>query len=292
MVVKIKYRWLLVIVLAVAVLLGAAALPRIHAVGSPGDADRVLLPIVMYHEIKTFNNNRLAITPDEFASDLGYLQAEGYTPVTMTDVIRFVNNGAALPAKPIVLTFDDGYLNNYKYALPLLEKYHMKAVLSVIAKNADDFTRVPDNHLDYAHCTWAQLKEMADSGCIELQNHTYNLHSITGRRYGCSRSPGESLTHYTQVLDSDLSLCQSEIFRNTGVLPNTFTYPYGSVCPDSVPIIKSLGFQASLSCRYGINVIGRDPETLYGLKRISRYHQVSLKKTLEEAMKTLKYSKN
>jgi hypothetical protein len=70
-------------------------------------------------------------------------------------------------------------------------------------------------------------------------------------------------------------------------MPTAFTYPFGRISDESIPIIKKLGFKASLTCDYGINIITKDPEKLYGLKRIARYHNISLKKTLAEGFKTL-----
>jgi peptidoglycan/xylan/chitin deacetylase (PgdA/CDA1 family) len=249
--------------------------------------DGVVLPIVMYHEVKRSNLHRLAISPYEFESDLKYLIKEGYTAVVMSDLINYVYNDMPLPPKPIVITFDDGYLNNYAYAYPLLKKYNMSAVMSIIGKDTDDFTDTKCDNLDYSHLNWDQVIELLNSGCFEIQNHTYNLHSQTSKRIGCKRNPGESLTHYAEVLRNDLVILQKEMEEKTGVLPNTFTYPYGNVSEESKPIIKEIGFTASLSCKYGINIITKDPDKLYCLKRISRYHDVTLKKTLDEAYKTL-----
>ncbi|MDR3644504.1 MAG: polysaccharide deacetylase family protein [Clostridia bacterium] len=291
MVIRLHYKIAAAVLLAALLLCAALAFGSRHTQAIAPVDERIRLPIIMYHEIRAYNNNRMAISPYEFESDLRYLQRNGYTTITMTDLIHYVYDDMPLPEKPIILTFDDGYLNNYAYAFPLLKKYHMTAVLSVIGKNADDFTRVPDKNLDYSHATWDQLAEMARSGCFEIQNHTYNMHTITYKRYGCAKNAGESEEHYEKALTDDLMRCQQEISDNLGTVPNTFTYPYGNVSSDSLAIIKKLGFLASLSCKYGINLIDRNPDGLYCLMRISRYHDVSLSKTLSDAMKTLKYAK-
>lgn len=247
----------------------------------------VIVPIIMYHEVRTRNFHKLAISQSELEADLAYLQKEGYTTVTMEDLIRYTHGQQDLPPKPIVLTFDDGYLNNYAYAFPILKKHGAKAVLSIIAKNADDFTRVPDRNMEYAHMTWEDIRDVQRAGVFEIQNHTYNLHSMGKKRFGCKKLRGESVETYANVLTQDLSRCQQEISAETGVTPTTFTYPYGNVSKESLPIIKKMGFQASLSCDYGINVLPRDPNALFVLKRVSRFHNVSLQKTLTKAMKTL-----
>lgn len=245
----------------------------------------IYLPIIMYHEIKTFKLGKDVISPYEFESDLKYLQANNYNTITLTQLIEYVYSDGTLPVNPIILTFDDGYLNNYKYALPLIKKYNMKIVLSIIGKNTDDFTRIPDNNIDYSHLTWDQLNEMIASGLVEVQNHTYNLHNYGKGRKGCLQCSNESFEEYEQVLIKDIGKLQSEIFSYTGNLPNTFTYPFGKSSENTEIVIRKLGFQATLSCDYGINLITKDPETLFGLKRICRSHGDTMENIIIKAQK-------
>lgn len=256
-----------------------------------GGDGRVCLPILMYHEVKPAHTGKDCITPGELESDLRFLQKNGYTAITMTDLIAYVDGRADLPDKPIVLSFDDGYLSSYVYAFPLIQKYDMKMVLSIIGKSTDDFTDIPSDNIDCSHATWGQIRDMLASGHVELQNHTYNLHHITRRRFGCQKRRGESQAAYERVLTDDLELLQREIFAMTGTQPNTFTYPYGQVSPESVPVLQKLGFRASLTCDYGLNLIDRDPQSLFGLLRICRPHGSGAQKMLKEAQKTLKYRK-
>lgn len=251
--------------------------------------DGTVLPIIMYHEVKPYKTRKDVITPAEIESDLNYLNANHYTTITMTDLIDYANSKKELPQKPIIISFDDGYYNTYYYVFPLLKKYNIKIVLSIIGKNTDDATQFPENNMNYSHVTWDQANEMKDSGLVEIQNHTYNLHTITRKRFGCKKNKTESLQHYEQILTEDIGKLQQEITAMTATTPNTFTYPYGRASKESYPIIKKLGFQASLTCDYGLNIIGKDPSKLYGLKRVCRVHGVSLQKTLKDVMKTLKY---
>lgn len=253
--------------------------------------DEICVPILMYHEVKPAKSGKDAITPAELESDLKYLKAKNYTAINMTDLISYVTAGTPLPEKPIIISFDDGYYNNYVYTFPLIQKYNTKIVLSIIGKSTDDFTCDPAKNLDYTHLSWAQINEMIDSGLVEIQNHSYNMHQCTKARYGCARNRGESALHYEEALSTDLMKLQNEILLFTGTVPNTFTYPYGKVSEDSVPIIKKLGFKASLSCDYGVNIVTRDTSCLYGLKRICRVHGVSAQKSILGGMQTLKYAK-
>ena len=278
---------------AAAALFLAVALPVFCAAaafdGRPArpKTDGIIVPVMIYHKVKYNHLSQLVIAPYEFESDLAYIRSAGYTTVTIEDLIRYTQNKGELPEKPIVLSFDDGYLNTYRYAYPLLRTYHMRAVLSVIGKDTDDFTSAHIDDLDYAHMNWEQVAELKNSGIFELQNHSYALHAVTRKRYGCLKNPGESAEHYEEVLTEDLTRMQNEMREKTGVTPTAFTYPYGKISGESVPLLKKMGFQATLTCDYGINVITRNPECLYGLKRIARYHNVPLKKALAEGLKTL-----
>ncbi len=269
-----------------------AALFVIIGIASASDSpreDKALLPIVMYHEINYTKLGKDIISPWDFESDLKYLRDEGYTAITMRELIDYYEGGTSLPPKPIIISFDDGYLSNYNYVLPLLEKYDSKIVFSIIVKETENFTETPNYKLDFAHVTWPQISEMVASGRVEIQNHTYNLHRITKSLYGSAQKNGESFSDYEQRLEEDLSKAQNEIFRMTGMTPTTFTYPYGKFNDNTDIILKNMGFKATLSCIYGINVITPDnPDGLYHLKRICRSHNEPLGRLLDEAYKTVK----
>lgn len=259
----------------------------IYAVTS--STSSVCVPIIMYHQVRNRSFGKDCISPYEFENDLAYLKKNNYTSITMSDLISYVYEDVPLPDNPIILTFDDGYLSTHHYVYPLLQKYDMKIVLSIVGKSIDDFSRVQDNHVDYAHITWEKLKEMQDSGHAEIQNHTYNLHKICNERYGCYRSANETLSQYEQLLTEDTLKLQDRITEILNIAPTTFTYPYGKYNDTTEKIIKRLGFKATLSASYGLNLINKDPERLYGLRRICRAHNYPMKKLLDEAMETLKY---
>jgi peptidoglycan/xylan/chitin deacetylase (PgdA/CDA1 family) len=256
--------------------------------GEAPEGEPVYLPIIMYHEVKPCRAGKDVILPWEFENDLKYLSANNYTTITMSELIDYVYNDGDLPEKPIILSFDDGYLNTYVYVLPLLVKYKMKIVFSIIGKNTDDFTNIPDDNLNYSHVTWAQLNEMLDSGFVEVQNHTYNLHKYCKSRIGCKQAPNESDADYEKILTEDVSKLQEEITLMTGRTPTTFAYPYGASCENTDIVLKKLGFKATLSCDYGINAITKDPDGLFCLKRICRSHNQGIDAVISKAYKTIR----
>lgn len=248
------------------------------ALGGLGKETGIKVPIIMYHSIlqKSKDLGKFVITPTEFENDVKYLKDHGYDSVTVTDLINYVYNDADLPPKPVVITFDDGFYNNYVYATPILERYQMKAVVSIVGKYSDESSKTADINVGYSYLTWEQIKNMSDSGYYEIQNHTYNLHMIGNKRRGATKRQGESIEAYKNLLNSDIGKTQEKLIQATGVVPNTFTYPYGFVSKDSIPILKEMGFKATLSCDEGVNIIDKNKsDILFSLKRENRPHGIS-----------------
>ena len=180
----------------------------------PADSrESIKLPILMYHGIagSSTEESEYFIKAERLESDLKWLRDNGYTTILPSQMIAYAVNGARLPQKPIILSFDDGYCNNYTYAFPLLQKYQAKAVIALIgaesARSSDDIYRLP------ASCTlsWGEIALMNASGLVEFASHTYNLHHIEKSRKGADRKPGESLEDYTRVLTDDLQRNQDAI---------------------------------------------------------------------------------
>ena len=236
------------------------------------DEEYIPVPILMYHSILKDNSASLEyiVTPSQLEEDLKYLKENGYSAITVTDLIEYVHNGKKLPQKPIILSFDDGHYNNYYYAYPLIKKYGMKMVISVVGKYSDTFSKGDDSNPSYSYLTWEQIGELHNSGYAEILNHTYDLHSITKERYGCKKNKGENQQDYKKVLTDDLGNLQKKLYEQTGSYPVAFTYPFGGVSEASYDIIKEMGFKASLSCKSGINKITKDKNCLYMLKRLIR----------------------
>ena len=252
--------------------------------------EEVLLPVLMYHEVRYDDPGKDAILPEEMERDLQYLQREGYTTVLMEDVVAFVYAGKSLPEKPILLTFDDGYESSYRRLFPLLKRYGAKAVISVIGKSADEFSLMPEQGGPYVHASWKELLEMRDSGCIELQNHSYDLHHESGGEQGCRRRWGENDFDYEDRIRRDVDRLQEELYRRTDALASTFAYPYGFYSNELEGIMEECGFLATLTCDFGMNRLTRDPDCLRRMKRICRSHGADLEKLLSQAEATLERS--
>ncbi len=231
----------------------------------------IRLPIIMYHQILKDKNTwgKYVISPKDFEKDLIYFIENGYITINMQDLIDFVYDGKELPEKPIMITFDDGYLTSKVYVLPLLIKYNLKAVVSIVGEFTDRFSDNKDDRISYAHVTWDDVNELISSGHIEIQNHSYNMHKIAKRK-GISKLRKESLEDYRKALNNDILHMQDLIESKTGYKPLAFTYPFGSVCKDAESILRDMGFLALLTCNEGVNLLSGDKEELYCLKRYNR----------------------
>lgn len=253
------------------------------AVSENNSNDEVEVPIIMYHSILKDPKRlgKYVIAPSQFEEDLKFLKDNGYTTIVMQDLIDYVYSGGTLPEKPVILTFDDGYYNNYLYAYPLLKTYNQKAVISIIGKYTDLYTDNHDENANYSHVTWGNVEEMKNSGLVEIQNHSYDLHTVDKKRNGSKRNKGETLEEYERTLNLDIGKLQKEFSDRLGYTPTTYTYPFGSISLESVDIIKNMGFKATLSCESGMNKITRNPDTLYRLKRYIRTTKISVKDILK-----------
>ena len=268
-----RHRPVIVAVLALCLLLATVChLPVAPTATTPTDG--VAVPIIMYHSIldNPSRQGDYVITPQQFESDLQYLQANGYTTVVMADLIAYVQEGKPLPDKAVVLTFDDGYYNNYHYAHPLLQQYGMCAVISPIGVWSEHYTTHPDqrNHDNYSHLTWEQLTEMVTSGTWEIQNHSYDLHHLDSGQKGAAKRKDESDEGYRLRLKNDLSTAQKLLVENVGDTPTTFAYPFGAISDISQEVLTEMGFCASLSCEERIPILTRDPACLWKLGRYLR----------------------
>jgi len=247
---------------------------RAEAAAAPQAAVR--LPVLMYHHIlkDTAKSGTYVITPDLLEGDLKYLRDNGYTAVTPGELIAF-EQGGELPEKPVMLTFDDGYLSFEVYAMPLIEKYDFKAVVSTVSAYTDRYSEAEDEHVAYAHLSWEDLSDLLESGRVELANHSYDMHSIEGRR-GTTKRSDESAAAYKKALYEDVLKAQRLFSQHLGTEPVTFTYPFGAFCEEELPMIEDMGFLCTLSCTEGINELTRAPGELFLLKRANRSPEFDL----------------
>lgn len=245
--------------------------------------DGIFLPVIMYHSVTSPVVGDYHVSPEMLENDLQYLKNHGYQSVTSSQLLDYTQGKGKLPEHPIMITFDDGFYNNLSQALPLLEKYDMCAVVSIVGYYTD-VTAERDPHVDtYSYLTWDDVKQLQNSGRVEIGSHTYNMHS-NSERAGCSILYGENPEHYQMILRDDLSLLQDQAKKQTGTAPTIFAYPYGFTCRESVPVLKELGFTCTLICLEKPNYITRNSDCLYGLCRYNRSPDLSTEDFFKKAL--------
>ncbi len=136
---------------------------------SDGVSRTLRVPILMYHYLSApppganIYRRDLSVSPEQFDAQLSYLQQHGYHTVSLRDLLYALNRGRDLPDKPIILTFDDGYADNYTNAFPILRKYGFTATFFVLTSLVDE------EHPGYL--TWLQIREMSRAG-MEIGSHS------------------------------------------------------------------------------------------------------------------------
>ncbi len=271
MVIKMKKVYALLAALIVLAVSGgrlaARSVPAAAAVKTP-------LPIVMYHQVSK-NPHRAGaycVTLEELENDFRYIKECGCTAVTTQTLLDAADGKSALPDKPIVITFDDGFESVAQYVEPLLEQYDLCAVVSIVGAYTDLYSQSDDHSVNYAYLTWEEAARLSGGGRIEIQNHSYDLHKLDNcGRKGAKKCSGESEEAYRRFLQNDLQKMQTLCLQNGVKMPTAFTYPYGCYSKESKEIIKAMGFRAAYICEERMNYF--DPDNTDWLFRLCRYNR-------------------
>lgn len=200
------------------------------------------IPVLNYHQINDHNKSALTVSSLQFAAQMDYLAASGYHTITVAELADALEKGRPLPEKPVLLTFDDGYQDNYDIAYPILKAHGMKAVIFLIT---DYVSRYPN------YLTWEEVRDMGQNG-IEFGSHTLNHVDLTT----CT-APEEL---QKQLVNSKAAL-EWRLDR-----PVTFlAYPCGSRNRTVIEALKAAGYQGAFTVDTGID---RPGDNMYELRRI------------------------
>ena len=212
--------------------------------------DKEPLLVLCYHDIRDEvlpgDGDPYATSTQNFAAHLDWLAGHGYTAVNLSQVVAHVREGAPLPAKPVLITFDDGLRSLYTHAWPLLRAYDFPVVAAVVTSWIDmpagqtvDYGPRPFGKEDFV--TWAQLREMEASGLLEVASHSNDLHhgilanpqgnetpaAIT-RSYDAKTGRYETEPEFRRRLLDDISTSARRIREETGTAPRALVWPYAA----------------------------------------------------------------
>ncbi len=240
------------------------------------------VPILMYHHLSEDVTNSEMVSPEQFEAQIRALSEAGYTGVSFDELQAYVLRGEPLPEKPVVITFDDGYRSNYTLAYPILQKYNMKAAIFVIGVS---FGKDHYKDTDYAitpHFGAAEAAEMAASGLVSIQSHTYDMHQWLPYETGSAVRenilplPGESEEAYVQTLTEDFTRSRAQLESATGQPVDVLAYPAGQYSTLAQVTLQSLGVHVTLSTNPGVNTVVKGlPQTLYAMLRFGITEDVS-----------------
>ena len=240
------------------------------------------VPILMYHHLSEDVTNSEMVSPAQFEAQIRALSEAGYTGVSFDELQAYVLRGEPLPEKPVVITFDDGYRSNYTLAYPILQKYGMKAAIFAIGVS---FGTDHYKDTDYAitpHFGAAEAAEMAASGLVSIQSHTYDMHQWLPYETGSAVRenilplPGESEEAYVQTLTEDFTRSRAQLESATGQPVDVLAYPAGQYSTLAQVTLQSLGVHVTLSTNPGVNTVVKGlPQTLYAMLRFGITEDVS-----------------
>jgi peptidoglycan/xylan/chitin deacetylase (PgdA/CDA1 family) len=244
------------------------------------------VPILMYHHITDENSNSVTITAENFEAQIAALAEAGYTAISFDELLAYVNEGADLPDKPIVITFDDGYLSNYEIAFPILEQYGMHATIFAIGSSLGKDTYKDTDNAIIPHFTAEQAAEMVQSGVIDIQSHTYDMHQSELYETGQARTTvaqfdGESEADYIAALRADFAENSSLLESATGQKVQVLAYPQGVYSDLTQAVFAQEGATVTLGTSQGCNTVVRGlPQTLFGMHRYGINDDVSVEELL------------
>ena len=241
-------------------------------------ANQQRFQVLSYHDVRDdigakLSSDAMLISTAELVSQFSWLKQHGYRVVSLDDVRAAKAGRRALPDKAVLLTFDDGYLSFYNRVFPLLEMFDYPAVLALVGSwmegGPEDVVQYGENIVPRKEfLSWEQVKEMAESGRVEIASHSHNLHQgITAnpqnnkqpaavtRRYDAVSGAYESDWQYRKRIIDDLKKSSDLIFQHTGTRPKTLVWPFGSHSPQALELAKEAGFDVTLTLEEGVNTL-------------------------------------
>ena len=243
------------------------------------------VPVLMYHNIADEPND-MTVTPETFRMHMETLAENGYTAVTLDDMVNYVYYGGELPEKPVLITFDDGYYSNYEYAYPVLSELGMKAVIFTVGTSFGKTTYLDTDAPITPHFGEKEAKEMTNSGVISLQSHTYDMHRSENyeknARYDMGQLAGETEEEYIDTVREDLIMSREflDSLREDNVL--ALSYPKGRITDNAARIAVEEGYTVTFSTNWGVQELVRGlGQSLYAVKRNHISNDVTAERLLE-----------
>lgn len=209
------------------------------------------VPVLNYHQVNDKNFSPLTFQVDHFRKQMDYLKANGYNTITMDQLDAYLTKNAPLPKKPVLITFDDGYQDNYENAFPILKERGFKATIFMIADNIDKPRFLSSN----------ELKEL-DANGIAIESHTFSHKPLTTL----------SDSQVKEELSKSRAILGSLLHKDIKYL----AYPEGKVNDHVVAMAKENGYSLAFTVGPGNTKRG---ETLQRLSRMPIFEGATSSRT-------------
>lgn len=199
------------------------------------------ITILMYHYVDTDPTNEMKVPKEKFREQMKYLKDSGFTVLSLDEIYSHYMEGKKIPDKCIAVTFDDGYMDNYTNAYPVLKEFGFKATIFMIGSKIN----TP------RHLTSEQIKELDKNG-ISIEGHTVNHPRLS------------ELPYYKQY--EELSVSKNTLEEILGRKVKYIAYPYGDYDDDTILAAHELGYKMALATTRGQ---AHKSNGIYELHRVS-----------------------
>ena len=205
-------------------------------------------PILMYHYINDEEPKRskLGVSLATFERQMRFLRENKYNVIPLGELADIIKKKKKIPPKTAVVTFDDGYLDNYTNAFPILKKYGIPATIFIVIDRVG--RRLGrDDYMD-----WQQIKELSDSGLVTI---------------GCHSMTHPNLSEILSEEELKREICQSKLLLE-GVLGkgvDLFSYPFGGINPKARSFVMACGYRAAVGTNFPL---GYPNDDIIALKRL------------------------
>lgn len=184
------------------------------------------VPILMYHSISDNPKNLLCLAPERFSEQMKYLKDAGYHTITFNDLADW-KEGRPIPEKPVLITFDDGYRDNYTNAFPVLQKENLDATIFMVYGFFNGKNSLTDD----------MAKEMLASGLISFGSHTESHMDLT--------------TLPLDRLKEEVIQSKTDLEKMLGIPITAFCYPSGRYNDKTLELVKEAGYQFAVTTKPG-----------------------------------------
>jgi biofilm PGA synthesis lipoprotein PgaB len=186
------------------------------------------------------------VSRSAFNEQMAYL-SQNCRVVSLRTFLQEVEQDKDIPENTVVVTFDDGYRSNYLLAFPIIKQYQIPVTIFIVG----DFIE-KGQVADYPALRWSDMKEMADSGLVDIQSHTYALHEMltdaSGNKvsslmnYTTPSGASETEAGHYQRIENDLLKSSQYIESHLGIKPDILSWPFGSYDKKAMKAAKRAGF--------------------------------------------------